>query len=88
MYEYLPFLCIASYSTGFGFLIVHLPCKAHPLLLRLVRIIVHFEEWKVVGSKTHRTSFALLISSYLAIFNMSLVCLGVMCGYPPVMNRQ
>ena len=88
MYEYVPFLFIASYSTGFGFLVVHSPCKPHPLQMMLVRLIVHFEEWKVVGSKTHRTSFALLISSHLAIFNMSPVCLGVMRGYPPVMNRQ
>ena len=59
MYEYVPFLYIASYSTGFGFLVVHLPCKPHPLQMRLVRLIVHFEEWKVVGSKTQRTSFTL-----------------------------
>ena len=30
MYEYLPFLPIVSYSTGFGFPIVRLPHKLHP----------------------------------------------------------
>ena len=42
MYEYLPFLPIVSYSTGFGLLIVCLSRKPHPSQMRLARLIT----WK------------------------------------------
>ena len=59
MYEYLPFPPIASYSTGFGFPIVHLSRKPQPSQIRLARLIVHLEERQVVGRKTGKSSFAL-----------------------------
>ena len=59
MHEHLPFPPFASYSTAFGFLIVHLSHKAHPSQMRFARLIVRLEEWKVVGRKTRKSSFAL-----------------------------
>ena len=49
MYEYLPFLPIASYSTGFGFPVVRLSRKPHPSQMRLARLLVRLEEGKVVA---------------------------------------
>ena len=40
MYEYLPLLPIALYSTGFSFLIVCLSCKPHPSKVRLARLTI------------------------------------------------
>ena len=57
MYEYLPFLPIVSYNTGFGFLIVRLSRKSCPLQMRLARLIVCLEEQKVVGRKTRMSIF-------------------------------
>ena len=48
MYEYLAFLPIASYSTGFDFPFVRLSHKPHPSQMRLARLIVRLEERKVV----------------------------------------
>ena len=38
MWQYLPFLPIASYNISFGFPIVHYSCKPHPSQMRLVRL--------------------------------------------------
>ena len=57
--KYLPLLPIASYSTGFGFPIIHLSRKPHPSQMRLMWLIIRLQERKVVGRKTRKTSFAL-----------------------------
>ena len=54
MCKYLSFLPIAWYSTGFGFLII-----SQATLLKDKHIIVGLKEWKVVGRKTQKSSFAL-----------------------------
>ena len=51
MYEYLP---IVLYSNGFGFPIVRVSCKPHPLQMKLVRLIVRLEEWKAVVGRLRR----------------------------------
>ena len=53
------FLPIAAYSTGFGFPIVCLSCKPHHSQMRLVRLIIHLEEWKLLGGKNQNSSFPL-----------------------------
>ena len=42
----------------FGFPIIRLSRKSHPSQMRLLRLIVRLEEWKVVGRKTWKKSFA------------------------------
>ena len=67
---YLSILPIASYSTGFGFLIVCLSHNPHPSQMRLARLIVCLEEGKVVERKTRKRFFR-TVCSHLASFNMS-----------------
>ena len=51
MYEYLP---IVLYSNGFGFPIVRVSCKPHPMQMKLVRLIFRLEEWKAVVGRLRR----------------------------------
>ena len=94
MYEYLPFLTIVSYSTGFSFPIIRLPCMPHRSQMRLVRLIVWLEEWKVVGGKNGkllegRLGRVLLYCSQPSHkfqhppSNTSPVWLGSLHGHPP-----
>ena len=53
------FLPIASYSTGFGFLIVCLFRKPHLSQMRFARLIVRLEEGEVVERKARRSFSAL-----------------------------
>ena len=69
-YEYLPFLPIASYSTGFGF-------QATPFADVACETIIKRTEscWKEDLEEFFRT-----VRSHLASFNMPLVCLGACVG--------
>ena len=64
MYEYPPFCPLRrSYSTGFGFPIVRLSLKPHPLQMRLVRLIGKLLE-------EDSEEFFHRVRSHLASFNM------------------
>ena len=58
MYEHLSAHCII-YSPSFGFLIVHLPCKLHPLQMRFVRLIVCLSDREICWKKDSEEFFTL-----------------------------
>ena len=77
MYEQLPFLPIAPYSTCFGFPDHSLILQATPFTdERLVRVIIHLQEQKVV-----KRDFLALFTAHLTRFSMHLQTHSVHAGH-------
>ena len=89
VHEYLPFLHVVLYSTGFDFPIICWSHKPHPSQMRLMRLIVHLEERKAVGRLGRDLSHCLQPSCIMfQHVTMLCACHGHFSSIGPIWRHQ